>query len=95
MIDAAGKMHRGKDAIALELEGFFSLGFPVCSTRRHLFVYGDMALQISDWSLSGVSEDGTIINVGGTATDVICRGHDNIWRYAIDNTFGILSRHLK
>lgn len=92
MIDETGRAHHGKDAIALELKKFFSLGVPVHSTRRHLFVSGDTALQISDWSLRGTTKDGTEIDMMGTATDVVSRGPDGIWRYAIDNPFGILSR---
>ncbi|OLF52210.1 hypothetical protein BTN82_26195 [Pseudomonas chlororaphis] len=92
MVDVTGTLHRGKDAIALELEKFFSLGLPIHSTRRNLFVSGDMALQVSDWRLRGTTKDGTEIDIGGTATDVLCRRHDGIWRYIIDNPFGVLDR---
>lgn len=92
MIDAAGTVHRGKDSIALELGKLFSLDLPVQSTRRHLFVSGDTALQVSDWSLRGTTKEGMAIDMGGTATDVISRGHDGNWRYVIDNPFGILIR---
>ncbi|AVO59729.1 YybH family protein [Pseudomonas chlororaphis] len=92
MIDVTGTVHRGKDAIALELEKFFNLGLPIHSTRRHLFVSGDIALQVSDWRLRGTTKDGVEIDMGGTATDVLCRKHDGIWRYIIDNPFGILDR---
>lgn len=91
MVDAAGRVHRGKYAIAFELQKFFSLGFPVHSTRRHLYVAGDTALQISDWSLRGTTQHGMEIDMAGTATDVISRGRDGIWRYDIDNPFGVLN----
>lgn len=92
MVDAAGVVHSGKDAIALELKKFFSLGLPINSTRRHLIVSGDIALQICDWRLRGTAQDGIEIDIGGTATDVICRRHDGIWRYIIDNPLGVLSQ---
>ncbi|ASV38835.1 hypothetical protein CI807_22370 [Pseudomonas sp. NS1(2017)] len=92
MVDATGRVHSGKDAIAMELKRFFSLGLPIHSTRRHLVVSGDIALQISDWRLRGTAKDGIEIDIGGTATDVLCRRNDGIWRYIIDNPLGILSQ---
>ncbi|WP_439376856.1 YybH family protein [Amycolatopsis lexingtonensis] len=57
------------------------LGHPIDVRPRHVYVAGDLALLIVDWSI------GT--DVSGTATDVARRGPDGKWRYAIDNPFGV------
>lgn len=58
------------------------MGSPIDVRPRHVYVTGDIALLIVDWSIekSGFS---------GTATDVARRGPDGFWRYVIDNPFGV------
>ncbi|MBA5800442.1 MULTISPECIES: YybH family protein [Rhizobium] len=92
MIDAAGAIHRGLEAIGGELEKYFSLGLQMDMAKRHLFTTGDTALLICDWSYDGIARDGTTVNMKGTASDVIRRGDDGIWRYIIDNPFGTQRR---
>lgn len=92
LIDATGTMHRGLDSIGNELKKFFSIDVPMQTTQRELIVTGNTALLISDWRFDGVSADGTIIKMQGTAADVMQRREDGIWRYIIDNPFGTQSR---
>ncbi len=66
-----------------------ALGVPVAVEPRHVYVAGDIALLIVDWTISGVAGDGTSVDVRGTATDVARRGADGCWRYVIDNPFGV------
>ena len=81
IVDAAGVAHVGKDAIGKELAKYFSLGLQMSITQRHLFVAGDIASLILDWSYIGTARDGTEINMGATATDIARRGPDGLWRY--------------
>jgi ketosteroid isomerase-like protein len=62
---------------------FLDLGLPIEVRPRHVYVAGDVALLIVDWSIEG---DG--VAIAGTATDVARRGADGRWRYVIDNPFG-------
>jgi ketosteroid isomerase-like protein len=55
-----------------------ALGSPITVRPRHVYVCGDIALLIVDWTIEGVG-------VTGTATDVARRGADGCWRYVIDN----------
>lgn len=64
-----------------------SLGLPIKVKTRHIYVAGDVALLIVDWTIAGSSPDGEEVNIQGTATDVARRGQDSIWRYIIDNPF--------
>jgi ketosteroid isomerase-like protein len=93
IVDAAGVAHVGKEAIGKELaKYFFSLGLQMSITQRHLFVAGDVASLILDWSYIGTARDGTKINMVATATDIARRGPDGLWRYLIDNPFGSMQR---
>jgi ketosteroid isomerase-like protein len=56
---------------------------------RRVYVAGDVALLLVDWSITGTSRQGYPIDLRGTATDVASRGPDGHWRYVIDNPFGI------
>jgi ketosteroid isomerase-like protein len=92
IVDAAGVAHVGREAIGRELSKYFSLGLQMSITQRHLFVAGDIASLILDWSYIGTARDGTEINMGATATDLARRGPDGLWRYLIDNPFGSMQR---
>ncbi|WP_338020560.1 YybH family protein [Amycolatopsis sp. CB00013] len=61
--------------------GILALGRPIEVTPRQVHVAGDLALLIVDWSIEG--------HLAATATDVAKRGEDGLWRYVIDNPFGI------
>ncbi|WP_410600548.1 YybH family protein [Amycolatopsis sp. lyj-90] len=58
-----------------------ALGQPVTVTPRQVRVAGDLALLIVDWVIEG--------HLAATATDVARRGEDGLWRYVIDNPFGL------
>ncbi|WP_026122791.1 YybH family protein [Nocardiopsis halotolerans] len=65
------------------------LGVPIRVTPRQTHVTGDTALLIVDWEIRGNGPDGRDVDIRGTATDVARRGEDGLWRYVIDNPFGI------
>ncbi|MCJ8056953.1 nuclear transport factor 2 family protein [Shinella curvata] len=93
IVDASGMPHVGREAIGKELAKYFSLGLQMSITQRHLFVAGDVASLILDWSYVGTARDGTEINMVATATDIARRGSDGLWRYLIDNPFGSMQRN--
>lgn len=61
--------------------GILALGKPIKVSPRQVHVAGDLALLIVDWVIEG--------HLAATATDVARRGGDGLWRYVIDNPFGI------
>ncbi|MFJ4778138.1 YybH family protein [Streptomyces sp. NPDC088762] len=71
---------------------FQSLGLPISVRPRHTYVAYDIALLIVDWVIDGEGPDGERVHIEGTATDVARRGPDGLWRYVIDNPFGIDTR---
>ena len=63
-------------------------GLPMAARARHVYLSGDLALLVVDWSVRGTSRQGYPVDLRGTATDVARRGADGRWRYVIDNPFG-------
>jgi ketosteroid isomerase-like protein len=56
---------------------------------RRALQNGDVALLVSDWTLTGTGADGNPTTLGGTTADVVRRQADGTWRYAIDNPLGV------
>jgi len=78
--------------IAAELERDLSLGLPLKAKARHVFVSGDIAQIVLDWSIDGTGPDGKHVHLGGSASDIVHRGADGLWRYVIDNSLGTAVR---
>ncbi|MFI6571954.1 YybH family protein [Nocardia fluminea] len=68
---------------------FLALGLPITVQPRHTYLVDDIALLIVDWVIDGTGPDGQPVHIEGTATDVARRGPDGLWRYIIDNPFGV------
>ena len=92
LIKKDGQTVTGHTGIAAELERDLSLGLPLEAKARHVFVAGDIAQIVVDWSIDGTGPDGKHVHVEGTASDVARRGADGRWRYLIDNRLGTAVR---
>lgn len=92
LVDAQGVPQVGREAIRAELRKYFSLGLPMKITARHIFVAGDIASLVLDWSYTGTGPDGQEVDIVATANDIARRGADGYWRYLIDNPFGTAVR---
>ncbi|MEV4621113.1 nuclear transport factor 2 family protein [Asanoa sp. NPDC049573] len=82
----------GHTEIAAQLEPDLKHGLPLHAKARHVFVAGDIAEIVLDWSIEGTGRDGEQVHVGGSACDVVRRGADGFWRYIIDNNLGTAVR---
>jgi ketosteroid isomerase-like protein len=69
-----------------------NLGVPLKANVRHVFASGDTAQIVLDWSIHGKDADGKLVHVHGTASDIMRRGEDGVWRYIIDNNQGTAVR---
>src|ERR1700756_881480 len=87
-----GRTVTDRAQIAAELERDLSLGLPLQAKARHVFVAGDIAQIVLDWSIDGTSPDGKHVHLGGSAADILRRGADGLWRYLIDNNQGTAVR---
>jgi ketosteroid isomerase-like protein len=92
LIAKDGRTITGHTRIAAELERDLRLGLPLEAKARHVFVSGDIAEIVLDWSIEGTGPDGRQVHLGGSASDVVHRGADGFWRYLIDNNQGTAVR---
>ena len=92
LIAKDGQPVTGHAEIAAELERDLRLGLPLEAKARHVFVAGDIAEIVLDWSIDGTGLDGEQVHLGGSASDVVRRGADGFWRYVIDNNQGTAVR---
>lgn len=72
-------------------EHLLGFGVPLVAGTRHLYVAGDIALSVVDWSMRGTARQGYPLDLSGVAADVLRRGVDGRWRYLINNPFGTSS----
>ena len=86
-----GRTITDRAEIAAQLRDM-SLGLPVKANVRHVFVGGDTAQIVVDWSIDGKGPDGEDVHLGGSASDIVRRGADGLWRYIIDNSQGTAVR---
>lgn len=78
--------------IAAIFERDIKLGLPLVTNVRHVFVAGDIAQIILDWSIDGKGPDGKEVHLHGNASDIVRRGADGVWRHLIDNNQGTAVR---
>jgi ketosteroid isomerase-like protein len=92
LITKDGQTVTGHTGIAAELERDLRLGLPLKASARHVFAAGDIAEIVLDWSIEGTGPDGKHVHLAGSASDVLHRGADGLWRYLIDNNQGTAVR---
>jgi ketosteroid isomerase-like protein len=87
-----GRTITDRAEIAAQFQRDMSLGLPLKANVRHVFVGGDTAQIVVDWSIDGKGPDGEDVHLGGSASDIVRRGADGFWRYIIDNNQGTAVR---
>jgi ketosteroid isomerase-like protein len=92
LIAKDGRTVTDRTEIVAELERDLSLGLPLEAKAPHVFVAGDIAQIVVDWSIDGTGPGGKHVHLGGAASDIARRGADGRWRYLIDNNLGTAVR---
>jgi ketosteroid isomerase-like protein len=87
-----GRIIRDRTEIAAQFRRDMSLGLPLKANVRHVFVGDDTAQIVVDWSIDGKGPDGRDVHLGGSASDIVRRGADGVWRCIIDNNQGTAVR---
>ncbi len=90
-LPAPGQAVTTPEARRAALAQFLALRLPIRTRVRQAHAAGDAALLLVNWAIEGTAPDGQPVALRGTATDVVRRGPDGRWRYAIDNPFGTVS----
>jgi ketosteroid isomerase-like protein len=87
-----GRVITDRSEFAALFQRDMNLGVPLKAHVRHIFVGGDTAQIVLDWTIDGTDADGKPVHVHGTASDIMRRGDDGVWRYIIDNNQGTAVR---
>jgi len=87
-----GRLITDRNEFGAQFQRDMNLGAPLKATVRHVFVGGDTAQIVCDWSIDGIGSDGKPMHMHGTASDIMRRGEDGFWRYIIDNNQGTAVR---
>lgn len=83
-----GNAARGRDQIRSVLENFLAPGLPITVNSTGTLASGDVAVTRFDWKIEGTAPDGTPVNLGGSAIDVLVRTADGSWQQKLDLPFG-------
>ena len=92
LVKPDGRTVTGLAEMAADLESLVGFGLPLKASTRHVFTSDDTALIILDWAIDGAGPDGKHVHFHGSASDVLRRGADGVWRYLIDNNQGAAVR---
>jgi ketosteroid isomerase-like protein len=91
LVKPDGRTVTGHAEMAADLKHLVSFGRLKANTR-HVFTNDNIAVIILDWAIDGTGPDGEHMHFHGTASDVLRRGADGVWRYLIDNNQGTAVR---
>jgi uncharacterized protein (TIGR02246 family) len=67
---------------------FLSRKPTMVAVERERYVTGDTILFIVDWSIDMTGVDGKPERLEGVGVDVVRKGADGTWKYAVDDAFG-------
>jgi uncharacterized protein (TIGR02246 family) len=71
------------------LSELLKMGAKISNTVRHTLASEDVALVLMDWTLTIPNAEGDTHTESGTATQVMTRAADGLWRLRISNPAGI------
>lgn len=80
-----GQVVTGRAAIRSIMEAFVATRPQFTVEPKPTVRAGDVALTGNHWSLKGSDPDGKPIEMSGSSFEVVRRGADGNWRFAIDN----------
>jgi uncharacterized protein (TIGR02246 family) len=78
----------GHDALRTHLSGLLKSGARIRNEVRLSLTSGNVALVLLDWTVTVALPDGREARQRGTATQVMARGADGVWKLAISNPLG-------
>jgi uncharacterized protein (TIGR02246 family) len=79
----------GHDALREQFSGLLKARPHIHNQVRRSLVSGNVALVLLDWTVTVGLPDGREVRQSGTATQVMKRGDDGVWKLTISNPLGI------
>jgi uncharacterized protein (TIGR02246 family) len=88
-IDETGSNFNGSERIREKIKGYMDINGKLENNVRRIIPAGNIVLVYSNWTFKASGPDGSPVNLGGTAIDVLRKQSDNSWLIVIDNPWGI------
>ena len=83
-----GQLAKSPETIRQSLRSFIDLNGKLNLKVKRVLQSSDLALVISEWSVSGTGPDGKAVNMATKSADVLRRQADGTWCFVIDNPWG-------
>ena len=84
-----GQLAKSPETIRQSLRGFTDMKNRKFDLKvKRVLQSSDLALVISEWSVSGTGPDGKPVNMAAKSADVLRQQADGTWRFVIDNPWG-------
>lgn len=84
----SGVVVSGTAGIRQALEGFMALKPTLTIDAQQLVQAGDVAQYCARWSLKGIDQTGTVVQLGGRSSSILRRQPDGRWLFLVDNPWG-------
>ena len=84
-----GQLAKSPETIRQSLRGFTDMKSGKFDLKvKRVLQSSDLALVISEWSVSGTGPDGKPVNMAAKSADVLRQQADGTWCFVIDNPWG-------
>jgi len=83
-----GQLAKSPETIRQSLRSFIDLNGKLDLKVKRVLQSSDLALVISEWSVSGTGPDGKLVKMAAKSADVLRQQGDGTWRFVIDNPWG-------
>jgi len=83
-----GQLAKSPETIRQSLRSFIDMNGKLDLKVKRVLQTRDVALVISEWSVSGTGPDGKLVNIAAKSADVLRQQADGTWCFVIDNPWG-------
>jgi len=83
-----GQLAKSPETIRQSLRSFIDMNGKLDLKVKRVLQTRDVALVISEWSVSGTGPDGKHVNMAAKSADVLRQQADGSWCFVIDNPWG-------
>ena len=83
-----GQVVKDQESIRRAFQSFIEMGGKLDARAKRVLQADNLALLITEWSLSGTEPDGKPIDLSGRGTIVFRRQPDDTWLMVIENPWG-------
>jgi ketosteroid isomerase-like protein len=83
-----GVVVKNLDDIRQSFQSLVDMGVKLSAKVKTVLKASDLALLITEWSISGIERDGKQVNLTGRGIVVLRQQSDGSWRMVIENPWG-------